>query len=62
MRICSAALRRGDRMRVVDELARLKEQVYKLEEKYCNNCQEFVCDFCHEMDERCEDDEKTDIS
>ena len=44
-------------MRVVDELARLKEQVYKLEEKYCNNCQEFVCDFCREMDERSEDDE-----
>lgn len=49
-------------MRVVDELERLKERVYQLEEKYCNNCQEFVCDFCHEMDERCEDDEKTDIS
>ena len=45
-------------MRVVDELARLKEQVYKLEQKYCANCQEYVCDFCHEiMDERCEDDE-----
>lgn len=44
-------------MRVIDEIERLKEQVSELEEKYCDNCQEFVCDFCHEMDERCDDDE-----
>lgn len=44
-------------MRVVDEIERLKKQIYKLERKYCDNCQEFVCDFCHDMDERDEDDE-----
>ena len=60
--ISDVCVQRGERMRVVDELARLKEQVYKLEQKYCENCQEYVCDFCHEMDDRCEGDEKTDIS
>ena len=50
---------KGERMRVVDELARLKEQVYKLERKYCAKCQECDCvgNCCHEMVERCEDDE-----
>ena len=57
MMMIFAVGQRGDRMRVIDEIERLKEQVSELEEKYCDNCQEFVCDFCHEMDERCDDDE-----
>lgn len=42
-------------MRVVDELARLKEQVYKLERKYCEKCQECDCDCCHKAIRRAEE-------
>lgn len=34
------------KMRVVDKIEKLKEEIEKLTEKYCEQCQEFTCDYC----------------
>lgn len=33
-------------MKVVEELAALKDIITELESKYCGNCQEWDCDYC----------------
>lgn len=33
-------------MKAVDRIAELQSEINNLTEKYCENCQEFECDFC----------------
>ena len=35
-----------NRMKVVDKLAELNDQIEGIEDWYCSNCQEFDCAFC----------------
>lgn len=43
-------------MSVSDKLGKLYEEIRKITEKSCDNCQEFNCDFCPF---ECEDDERS---
>ena len=33
-------------MRVIDRITELKAEIERLQENYCENCQEFSCDCC----------------
>ena len=51
-------------MTVIEELTMLKDVITEIESQYCENCQEWDCDYCRaEMDsiER-RNDEEADIS
>ena len=59
MRLLSKWIRMVITMRVVDKIEELKEEIESLTEKYCENCQEFTCDYCWariEGDENVRDD------
>lgn len=44
-------------MSVDEKLALLKTAIARLKEKYCDNCQEYDCDYCRfEVDEVTEDE------
>ena len=42
-------------MRVVDLIEETQSSIRELTEKYCENCQEFDCDYCPFDAERSED-------
>jgi len=33
-------------MKAIEKIEKLEEEIEKLKEKYCDNCQEYDCDFC----------------
>ena len=53
MDAAAATIHRKERRMSVDEkLALLKTAIVRLKEKYCENCQEYDCDYCRfEVDE-----------
>lgn len=44
-------------MTIYEELKLLKQAQEELEEKYCENCQEWDCDFCMYRSEPCRGEE-----
>ena len=45
-RVVRAICRKAGRMLVAEELELLKGTIAELEEKYCQNCQEWDCNYC----------------
>jgi len=41
-------------MTVAEELAMLKNVITEIESRYCENCQEWCCDYCRAKTDRAE--------